>query len=80
MQNQPAQIRQALNSSARYLTGRFQAYEQGNGLLNVGAAWDLLKTNIKTVEIIVVGAGQHGAERLPGDARRRRRASTTARA
>lgn len=50
-QHQPAQIRQAMNSSTRYLSGRYQAYEQGNGLLNVGAAWDLLKTNIKTVSI-----------------------------
>ncbi len=48
VQKQPAQIRQALRSSARYLTGRYQAYEQGNGLINVGAAWDLLKTNLKT--------------------------------
>jgi hypothetical protein len=51
VQHQPAQIRQALKSSARYLTGRYQAYEQGNGLINVGGAWDLLKTNIKTVTI-----------------------------
>ncbi|HET9221553.1 MAG TPA: S8 family serine peptidase [Roseiflexaceae bacterium] len=50
-QHQPAQIRQALNSTARYLTSRYQAYEQGNGLINVGAAWDLLKTNIKTISI-----------------------------
>jgi subtilisin family serine protease len=50
-QYQPAQLRQAMVSSTRYLSGRFQAYEQGNGLLNVGAAWDLLKTNIKTVNI-----------------------------
>ena len=50
-QHQPAQIRQALNSSARFLSGRYQVYEQGNGLINVGAAWDLLKTNIKTVAI-----------------------------
>jgi subtilisin family serine protease len=50
-QHDPAQIRQAMNSSARYLAGRYQAYEQGNGLLNVGAAWDLLKTNIRTVSI-----------------------------
>ena len=48
VQYQPAQIRQALSSSARYLTGRYQAFEQGNGLIDVGAAWDLLKTNIKT--------------------------------
>ena len=50
-QYQPAQIRQAMRSSTRYLEGRYQAYEQGNGLPNVGAAWDLLKTNIKTVTI-----------------------------
>jgi subtilisin family serine protease len=50
-QHQPAQIRQALTSSARFLSGRYQAYEQGNGLINVGAAWDLLKTNINVVNI-----------------------------
>jgi hypothetical protein len=46
----PRQIRQAMNSSARYLD-RYVAAEQGNGLLNVGAAWDLLKTNIQPVTI-----------------------------
>jgi len=51
IQYQPAQIREAFNSSARFLTGRYQAYEQGNGLINVGAAWDLLKTNLKPVDI-----------------------------
>jgi hypothetical protein len=51
VQHQPAQIRQALKSSTRYLSGRYQAYEQGNGLINVGGAWDLLKTNLKTVTI-----------------------------
>ncbi|MBI5651264.1 MAG: S8 family serine peptidase [Chloroflexi bacterium] len=51
VQKQPAQIRQAMISSARFLTGRYQAYEQGNGLINVGAAWNLLKTNIKLSEI-----------------------------
>jgi subtilisin family serine protease len=50
-QHQPAQLRQAMNSSTRFLAGRYQAYEQGNGLLNVDAAWNLLKTNIKTVDI-----------------------------
>lgn len=50
-QHQPDQIRKALLSSARYLTGRYQAYEQGMGLIRVGAAWDLLKTNLKTVDI-----------------------------
>ena len=51
VQHQPAQLRQAMKSSTTYLSGRYQAYEQGNGLLNVNAAWDLLKTNIKTVSI-----------------------------
>ena len=51
VQYQPAQIRQAMKSTTRYLSGRYQAYEQGNGLLNVGAAWDLLKTNLKPVGI-----------------------------
>jgi hypothetical protein len=51
IQYQPAQIRQAMKSSTRFLEGRYQAYEQGNGLLNVNAAWDLLKTNIRTVKI-----------------------------
>jgi subtilase family protein len=52
VQKQPAQIRQAMISSARLLdTTRYQVFDQGNGLINVGAAWDLLKTNIKVVNI-----------------------------
>jgi hypothetical protein len=52
VQHQPAQIRQALLSSARYLDpSRFQAYDQGLGLMNVEAAWELLRTNLKTVDI-----------------------------
>ena len=43
-----AQLRQAINSSARFLP-RYGAYEQGNGLMNVSAAWELLKANIQTV-------------------------------
>lgn len=50
VQHQPAQLRQAINSSARYLT-RYGAAEQGNGLLAVGAAWDLLKQKIDPVKI-----------------------------
>jgi hypothetical protein len=42
-QAKPDQLRQALNSSARFIDN-YQAHEQGNGLINVGAAWDLLKT------------------------------------
>jgi subtilisin family serine protease len=38
----PEQIRQAMNSSALYLPG-YAAHEQGNGLLQVGAAWEILK-------------------------------------
>ena len=49
-QHQPAQLRQAINSSARFINN-YQAYEQGNGLFQVGAAWDLLKTNIKLADI-----------------------------
>jgi hypothetical protein len=50
VQYKPEQLRQAIKSSARYLAG-YGAHEQGNGLFQVGAAWDLLKTNIKTVDI-----------------------------
>ncbi len=46
----PAQLRQAIYSSARYLPA-YGAYEQGNGLLQVGAAWELLQKNIKVTEI-----------------------------
>jgi hypothetical protein len=51
VQKQPDQLRQALRSSARFIAN-YGAYEQGNGLINVPAAWDLLKTNnVKTVDI-----------------------------
>jgi len=50
-QKQPEQIRKALLSSARFLTDRYQAYEQGVGLIDVGAAWNLLRQNLKTVDI-----------------------------
>jgi hypothetical protein len=51
VQHQPAQLRQALRSSARFIDGS-GAFEQGNGLINAGAAWSLLATNsIKTVDI-----------------------------
>lgn len=46
----PAQLRQAMRSSARYIDG-YQAYEQGFGLINVGAAWTLLAQNIKTADL-----------------------------
>ena len=50
VQSKPAQLREAINSSARFID-RYGAYEQGNGLFNVPAAWNLLKTNLKPVTI-----------------------------
>lgn len=50
VQAQPAQLRQAINSSARFI-GRYGAYEQGNGLMDVGAAWDVLQQKVKPVTI-----------------------------
>ncbi len=46
----PDQLRQALVSSARYLPG-YAAHEQGNGLMQVGAAWEVLRQKPKTVSI-----------------------------
>jgi hypothetical protein len=51
-QHQPAQLRQAMLSSARFMDpSRLKASAQGNGIVDVGAAWNLLRTNIKTAEI-----------------------------
>lgn len=50
VQHQPAQLRQAINSSSRFLP-RYGAYEQGNGLMNVPAAWEVLKRTVKPVAI-----------------------------
>ncbi len=51
VQHQPDQLRQALNSSARFISG-YGAFEQGNGLIDVNAAWALMATNkIKPVSI-----------------------------
>jgi hypothetical protein len=56
VQKQPAQLRQALNSTTRLLDGPAHAnipiFAQGNGLLDVVAAWDLLRTNIKTTAVV----------------------------
>jgi hypothetical protein len=68
VQKQPAQIRQALTSSARFIP-RYKAFEQGNGLINVGAAWNLLRTNIKTVDIsssVAVNTVLSGFLAVPG--------------
>jgi len=51
VQWKPAQLRQAIFSTARFLPA-YGAHEQGNGLFQVGAAWNLLRKNIKTVDII----------------------------
>lgn len=50
VQSQPSQLREAMKSSTRFLP-RYGAHEQGNGLIDVGAAWDLLRTNLKPVTI-----------------------------
>jgi subtilisin family serine protease len=48
--HKPAQLRQAMTSSARFVGG-YSAHEQGFGLLNVGAAWALLSQDVKTSDI-----------------------------
>jgi hypothetical protein len=50
VQSQPAQLRTAMNSTARFID-HYQAYEQGNGLIDVEKAWALLQQNPKTVSI-----------------------------
>ena len=45
-----AQLRMAFNSTARYLSG-YSAAEQGNGLIDVARAWDLLQDNPQPVNI-----------------------------
>jgi Subtilase family len=56
VQHQPDQIRKAIRSTAQYLTegDRFQAYDQGDGLMNVNAAWTMLsggQGGLDTVDI-----------------------------
>jgi hypothetical protein len=48
--HKPEQIRTAMKSTARFLKN-YQAYEQGNGLIDVKKAWNLLKADIQTTEI-----------------------------
>lgn len=48
--HRPEQIRTAMKSTARYLKN-YQAYEQGNGLIDVKKAWNLLKADIQTTDI-----------------------------
>ena len=69
VQKQPDQIREALKSSARYLDPRIGAYEQGVGIIDVPAAWNLLKTNLKTDAItssVQVNSALSGFLATPG--------------
>ena len=86
VQKQPAQLRQAMNSSARFLDGPAHAsipiYAQGNGLIERRRGLEpAASTNIKTVGHQRVGAAStpccRGFLATPGD---RHRASTTAKA
>ena len=46
----PSQLRMAMNSTARFLPG-YNASDQGNGLIDVGQAWSLLKSGLEPVDI-----------------------------
>ena len=53
VQFKPDQLRQAMRSSTRLLdASRLGVYRQGNGIVQTGAAWNLLATNIATDEIV----------------------------
>ena len=53
VQFKPDQLRQAIRSSTRLLdVGRLGVYRQGNGIVQTEAAWNLLKTNISTDEVV----------------------------
>ena len=49
VQHQPAQLRQAINSTARFIAN-YRAYEQGNGLMDVAAWWSMLQRTVKPVQ------------------------------
>jgi subtilisin family serine protease len=68
VRHSPAQLRSAITSSARFLPG-IQAYEQGNGLLTVDRAWELLQANISVADItatVPVSSVLSGALATPG--------------
>lgn len=46
----PAQLRQAMTSSARFFD-RYEAYEQGNGLIDTTAAWREIEGGLSPVEV-----------------------------
>jgi hypothetical protein len=50
VEHSPAQLRQALVSTTRFIPG-YGAYEQGNGLVDVRKAWNALRANIDTIDI-----------------------------
>ncbi|MCT2587462.1 S8 family serine peptidase [Actinophytocola gossypii] len=50
VEHSPAQLRQALISTARFIPG-YAAFEQGNGLIDTNKAWKALRANIDTVDI-----------------------------
>ncbi|MCW2607038.1 MAG: Outer rane stress sensor protease DegS, partial [Frankiales bacterium] len=50
VQRQPAQLRQALTSSAEQIPA-YGSYEQGAGLIDAERAWQLLRQNAKPVDI-----------------------------
>jgi hypothetical protein len=45
-----AQLRMAMNSTARFIPG-YNAADQGNGLIDVGRTWDLFRGNLEPVNI-----------------------------
>ncbi|GAB3508878.1 S8 family serine peptidase [Amycolatopsis cihanbeyliensis] len=48
--HKPEDLRSAFTDSARFIPG-YQAYEQGNGLIDVNKAWNRLKANPDTTDI-----------------------------
>jgi Subtilase family len=45
-----AQLRMAMNSTARFIPG-YNAADQGNGLIDVGSAWGLLQEHLQPIDI-----------------------------
>ena len=76
VQHQPAQLRQALTSSAKPLetynsltAPKYGAYEQGNGLIDAPAAWNLLRAKVTPVDItssVPVSSALSGFLATPG--------------
>ena len=68
VQVQPAQLRQALTSSAKQIDG-YGSYEQGNGLIDTTAAWNLLRAKVTPVDItssVPVSSALSGFLATPG--------------